>query len=86
MATSHKVDVRLGPELAAQVEQFKAESAIDGTSAAVRMLIGLGLEKAGQLDVAWRALSHKEGVVRASAAFKAAYQEAIKRVLSEDTP
>lgn len=75
--------MRLGPELGSQVEAFRAENAIDGTSAAVRALIGLGLERSGQLDLAWRKLAWREAIVKGSAVLKAAYQEAIARALHE---
>lgn len=73
--------MRLGPELGSQVEAFRAENGIDGTSAAVRALIGLGLERSAQLDGAWRKLSWREGIIAASAAFKAAYQDAVTAAL-----
>lgn len=73
--------MRLGPDLLGQVDQFGEDSSISGRSAAVRALIGLGLERAAQLDTAWRKIAWREGVVAASAAFKAAYQEAINTAL-----
>lgn len=81
--SSKKADVRLGPELLAAVEAFKAENNIETMSAAMRALIQLGLTQSGALDAVWRRIAWREGSVKAQGAFKAAFAEAMHRVLSE---
>lgn len=75
------MDVRLGPELLGRVEAFQREIGAENLSAAVRTLIQLGLEKVEPVDVKWRKLAWREGVVSASAVFKQAIAEAADKAL-----
>lgn len=77
-----KVDVRLGPELLGRVEQFQAENGAASLSAAVRVLVQLGLERGAELDGVWRKLAYREGVVSATAAFKRAVEEAVDKAMT----
>jgi hypothetical protein len=78
---SFRSSLRLGPELAAQVEAFKAETNITTTSAAVRALLQLGLERSAALDATWRRVAWQEATISGLAKLKEAFTRAYHDVI-----
>lgn len=81
--SSLRSSLRLGPDLQAQVEAFKAENNIVTTSAAVRALVSLGLERSAALDATWRRVAWNEATMAGMAKIKAAFARAYAEVWEE---
>jgi hypothetical protein len=81
---SSKLDVRLGPQMMAAVEAFKAESGMESMSAAARALIQMGLDRGGAVDAQWRRIAWREAAVAVQAKIKATIGRAVEQILEEE--
>jgi len=73
--------VRLDDDLRQRVELFEQESNLSNFSAAIRVLVELGLDRAEALDPKWRALVAGEAYKRARGELLRAVQAAIANEL-----
>lgn len=77
------MNVRLDPETRRAIENFQKSSSLETFSAAIRVLITLGLEKAAPLEETLKKSLHTEATISAQRKMRAKIERATQEALAE---